>query len=78
VITGINQAEKNRYEKRQKSESAVKTDIERICVLKDNENPPVTFEEEFDKLCQSIDDRDYGSAMGKISVLVPTYRNVRS
>ncbi len=78
VITGISQAEQNRLEKRKKREAAVKTDIERICVIKDNENPPVTFEEEFDKLCQSIDDKDYGSAMGKISVLVPTFQNVRS
>jgi FlaA1/EpsC-like NDP-sugar epimerase len=55
-----------------------KADSERNSIIRENERPPVTFEEVFDKLCQSIDDRDYGSAMGKVSVLVPSFRNLRS
>jgi FlaA1/EpsC-like NDP-sugar epimerase len=78
VITGLRTAEKNGNENRPKNEFTGKTANERISVLQENENPPVTFEEEFDKLCQSIDDRDYGLALGKVSVLVPSFQNLKT
>ena len=55
-----------------------KTANQRIFVLKANEKPPEMFEAEFDKLCQSIDRRDYDSALYKVSVLVPSFRNMTS
>ncbi|NLT13473.1 MAG: polysaccharide biosynthesis protein [Clostridiales bacterium] len=71
-LTGRQPAEKGGCESMPK-ENAAKTLNGRIFVLKESENPPMTFEMVFDKLCQSIDDRDYGSAFNKIGVLVPTF-----
>lgn len=75
-ITGSLPAEKAANEKILEDKKTIKTLNDKICILKENENPPVTFEEIFDTLCQSIDSRDYGAAYSKISVLVPTFRNI--
>lgn len=75
-LTGIQPSEAGSG--RERNDNAAKTANERILVLNENENPPITFETEFDKLCQSIDSRDFSSAISKIGVLVPTFRCVRS
>lgn len=77
-ITGLRPGEKLFEEISLSDETVFKTENQRIFVLKAGENPPVMFEAEFDKLCQSIDNRDYSSAFNKISVLVPTFRSSSS
>jgi FlaA1/EpsC-like NDP-sugar epimerase len=77
-LTGAPPSEAGKHVNKPKEMDAAKTSNEMIVVLKENESPPVTFEAEFDTLCQSIDSRDYGSAISKIGVLVPTFRAVRT
>ena len=74
-ITGLRPGEKLFEEISLSDETVSKTDNQRIFVLKANDNPPVMFEEEFDKLCQFIDSRDFKSAFNKVHVLVPTFTN---
>lgn len=76
-ITGLRPGEKLFEEISLNDETVTKTENERIFVLKANDNPPVLFEAEFDKLCQSIDNRDFNLAFNKINVLVPTFQNKR-
>lgn len=76
-ITGLRPGEKLFEEISLTDEKVTKTANERIFVLKASDNPPVMFEAEFDKLCQSIDNRDFNLAFNKINVLVPTFRNKR-
>lgn len=71
-LTGIRQAE-TAYSAGIPRESAAKTTNGRILILREDEDPPMTFEAEFDKLCQFIDNRDYGAAIKKIGVLVPAF-----
>jgi FlaA1/EpsC-like NDP-sugar epimerase len=71
-LTGVRQAETAGSADKPK-ENAKKTVNGRILVLREDENPPMIFEAEFDKLCQFIDNRDYGSAISRIGVLVPTF-----
>lgn len=76
-ITGLRPGEKLFEEISLTDETVTKTANERIFVLKASDNPLVMFEAEFDKLCQSIDNRDFNLAFNKINVLVPTFRNKR-
>ncbi len=76
-ITGARKADKSMPDNNLPDDSVRNTENERIYVLEANENPPVTFEAAFDKLCQSIDCRDYGSAFNEVSILVPTYHTTR-
>jgi FlaA1/EpsC-like NDP-sugar epimerase len=74
-ITGLRPGEKLFEEISLSDEIVSKTDNERIFVLKADGNPPVMFEAEFDKLCQSIDNRDFPTAFNEVGVLVPTFNN---
>jgi FlaA1/EpsC-like NDP-sugar epimerase len=74
-ITGLRPGEKLFEEISLSDEIVSKTDNERIFVLKADGNPPVMFEAEFDKLCQSIDNRDFPAAFNEVGVLVPTFNN---
>ena len=74
-ITGLRPGEKLFEEISLSDEIVTKTANERIFVLKANDNPPVVFESEFDKLCQYIDNRDFSSAFNKVGVLVPTFKS---
>ena len=76
-ITGLRPGEKLFEEISLNNEIVTRTKNKRIFILKANENPPVVFEAEFDKLCQSIDNRDFSSAFHKVGVLVPTYKTTR-
>ena len=77
-ITGLRPGEKLFEEISLDEEDVSKTDNNRIFVLKSTGKPPVLFEAEFDKLCQSIDNRDFGVAFSKVHILVPTFRNKKS
>lgn len=77
-ITGVWTAEKSMNEYRLPDDTVSSTSNEMIYVLKADQRPPVMFEAVFDKLCQSIDNRDDDSAFNKISVLVPTFHKVSS
>jgi FlaA1/EpsC-like NDP-sugar epimerase len=74
VFTGLRPGEKLFEELSLSEEIVTKTENNRIYVLKANGNPPVKFEAVFDKLCQSIDNRDFPSAFSKVSMLVPTFK----
>ncbi len=74
-ITGLRPGEKLFEEISLNNESVSKTENDRIFILKANGKPPVLFEAEFDKLCQSIDNRDFPAAFSKVHVLVPTFRD---
>lgn len=74
-FTGLRPGEKLFEEISLSDEIVSRTENQRIYVLKAADNPPVMFEAEFDKLCQSIENRDYGTAFSKVGVLVPTFRN---
>jgi FlaA1/EpsC-like NDP-sugar epimerase len=76
-ITGLRPGEKLFEEISLSDETVTKTENQRIFVLKASDNPPVMFEAEFDKLCQSIDNRAFSSAFNKIGILVPTFRSSR-
>ena len=76
-ITGLRPGEKLFEEISLCDEIVTKTANERIFVLKANDNPPVVFEAEFDKLCQFIDNKDFSSAFNKVGVLVPTFKSQR-
>ena len=76
-VTGLRPGEKLFEEISLSDETVTKTQNQRIFILKANDNPPVMFEAEFDKLCQSIDNKDFSSAFNKIGVLVPTFRSNR-
>jgi FlaA1/EpsC-like NDP-sugar epimerase len=73
-VTGLRPGEKLFEEICLSSEVVSKTDNQRIFVLKAGGGPPVMFEAVFDKLCQSIDNRDFVSAFSKVSTLVPSYK----
>jgi FlaA1/EpsC-like NDP-sugar epimerase len=77
-FTGLRPGEKLFEEISLSDETVSKTANERIFVLKAKYSPPLIFETEFDKLCQSIDQRDYSSAFSEVSTLVPTFPNTRS
>ena len=62
-LTGVRQAET--AGSADKPKETPKTVNGRILVLREDENPPMIFEAEFDKLCQFIDNRDYGSAISR-------------
>ncbi len=74
-ITGLRPGEKLFEEISQSEESVTKTSNNRIFILKAGDNPPLLFEAEFEKLCQSIDKLDYNEAFSKVHVLVPTFRD---
>jgi FlaA1/EpsC-like NDP-sugar epimerase len=74
-ITGLRPGEKLFEEISLNEESVSKTGNDRIFILKANGNPPVLFEAEFDKLCQSIDNRDFNTAFNTVHVLVPTFKD---
>lgn len=76
-VTGLRPGEKLFEEISLTDETVSKTANERIFVLKANDSPPMVFEAEFDKLCQSIDNRDFNLAFNKINILVPTFHNKR-
>jgi FlaA1/EpsC-like NDP-sugar epimerase len=76
-ITGLRPGEKLFEEICLSDEVVSKTDNQRIYVLKAGGGPPVMFEAVFDKLCQSIDNRDFVSAFSKVSALVPSYKEKR-
>ena len=76
-ISGLRPGEKLFEEISLCDEIVTKTNSERIFVLNANDNPPVVFEAEFDKLCQYIDSRDFSSAFNKVGVLVPTFKRKR-
>jgi FlaA1/EpsC-like NDP-sugar epimerase len=76
-IIGLRPGEKLFEEISLSDETVTKTMNERIFVLKAGDNPPVMFEAEFDKLCQSIDNRDFRSAFNKVGVLVPTFKTTK-
>lgn len=72
-ITGLRPGEKLFEEISLSDEVVSKTQNERIFVLNANNKPAFIFEEEFDKLCQSIDKRDFHTAFNEVGLLVPTY-----
>lgn len=76
-ITGVHSADKDISQIYHSDEFVSKTINERIDVMKATEKPPVMFEVAFDKLCQSIDKRDYDSAFKNVSVLVPKFLNLQ-
>ncbi|MEL4105825.1 nucleoside-diphosphate sugar epimerase/dehydratase [Oscillospiraceae bacterium WX1] len=73
-FTGLRPGEKLFEELSLSDEIVSKTENQRIYILKANGSPPIIFEAEFDKLCQSIDNRDFGSAIKKVGILVPTFK----
>jgi FlaA1/EpsC-like NDP-sugar epimerase len=77
-ITGLRPGEKLFEEISLTDETVTRTENDRIFILKASGNPPVLFEAEFDKLCQSIDNRDFNTAFSKVHVLVPTFRDKKS
>ncbi len=77
-ITGLRPGEKLFEEISLTDETVTRTENDRIFILKASGKPPVLFEAEFDKLCQSIDNRDFSTAFSKVHILVPTFKEKTS
>ncbi len=77
-ITGLRPGEKLFEEINLNDETVTRTHNQRIFVMKSAEDPPIVFEAEFDKLCQSIDSRDFATAFKEVRTLVPTFKTKRS